>query len=112
MDIKTEAEALWTQLVMSMRQDGMIPEELTQAGPATANVLVNILLNPKKTGAGWFSENIKPKDNTTQVWALLDDGEYRLVRWSGSDRAWMLGGGMVPVLQAVVSWTFLPKVQS
>lgn len=108
MDMKSDAEALWTRLVLAMRQDGMIGDNLTQAGPATANVIVSLLLNPPKD-AGWFSENIKPKDNATVVWALLDNGEYELVRWSSTKRVWLSCDDMRCV---VVKWTFLPKVKA
>lgn len=75
---RLRATTLWTQLVIAMRADGILPEQITQTGPATAAVIIEAT-TPDLV---WLAPNIHPKDNK-RVLAVDLDGDITVVIWLG-----------------------------
>lgn len=108
MNIKENAVQLWTKLIVAMRADGLIAECVTQSGPATTALLVELVQEPGYEGA-WINMGIVPSEPHRQVVAVaLDKGTeatLAILTYDGVDWRYANGGRCDP--RAWRYWTYV-----
>jgi hypothetical protein len=108
MTIKENAVQLWTKLIVAMRADGLIAECVTQSGPATTALLVELVQEPGYEGA-WMSMNIVPSEPHRQVVAVaLDKGtEVALTILTHDGVDWRYANGSLCDTRVWYRWTYV-----
>lgn len=99
-EVKMKATVLWTRLVTAMRADGLLAECITQCGPATAAVMVELVQEPGYNGT-WLPGSIKPRSDTC-VLAINEKGEPCISYWSDDFGHWVSDEPVV-----VTKWTYI-----
>lgn len=105
-DLKEKATELWSQLVQAMHADGILATSITQSGPATTAVIVNVCQAGGEVidNTPWLKMAMKPQPGV-EVVARDADGHLFIVSIDHGGR-WHLGNRLVRESR-FTDWRFL-----
>jgi hypothetical protein len=104
------AKVAWTQLVIAMREDGLIADCVTQSGPATTAVILEFVRADLAANGPWLPMSYKPTPGREVI--AVDAGGYVAAPLYYDDIScrWMWNGSEVND-NRFKSWSYvrLPK---
>lgn len=91
MDMKEIATDAWTKLVIALREDGLIAHCVTQSGPHTTNVIMELAIGKSvQTVGGWLTMDIHPESGRAVV-ARDYSGQLHILHHDTSAKSWFKG---------------------
>lgn len=105
--LEQKAIGLWTRMVEAMRADGLIAHVVTQSGPATTAVIVEMAQGqPTTPDAPWLGMTDVLPGHGREVVARDLKGALHILWYDANARSWMKGKARARA-DKYVQWRFV-----
>lgn len=105
--LQEKAIGLWTRMVEAMRADGLIANVVTQSGPATTAVIVEMVQGqPTTPDAPWLGMTDVLPGHGREVVARDLKGALHILWYDANARTWMKGKARARA-DKYVQWRFV-----